>query len=107
MKSLKIDKTIIPFQYNEAEFIDLDFKNEEEEYRNSNEEKQANHFAQNELIKEEHRSKFKNNIVFNNNDETIIAFAKQVKIHPSIVRGRVCFTLNNYRNYTSISNEIN
>jgi hypothetical protein len=23
------------------------------------------------------------------------------------VRGRVCFTLNNYRNFTSISNEIN
>jgi HTH-type transcriptional regulator/antitoxin HigA len=92
---------------NEAEFIDLDFKNENEEYRNSNEEKQANYFAQNELIRDEDWTKFKNNIVLNNNDDSIIAFANQVKIHPSIVRGRVCFTLNNYRNYTSISNEIN
>jgi HTH-type transcriptional regulator/antitoxin HigA len=92
---------------NEAEFIDLDFKNENEEYLNSSEEKQANHFAQNELIKDDNWAKFKKNITLNNNDEAIIAFAKQVKIHPSIVRGRVCFTLNNYRNYTSISNEIN
>lgn len=92
---------------NEAEFIDLDFKNENEEYRNSIEEKQANHFAQNELINNEDWNKFKNNIVFNNNDEAIITFAKQVKIHPSIVRGRVCFTLNNFRSYTCIKNEIN
>jgi HTH-type transcriptional regulator/antitoxin HigA len=92
---------------NEAEFIDLDYKNENEEYRNSNEEKQANNFAQNELIKDEDWSKFKNSIAFKNNDQAIIAFAKQVTIHPSIVRGRVCFTLNNYRNFTSISNEIN
>lgn len=93
---------------NEAEFIDLDFKNEKEEYRNSNEEKEANNFAQNQLIKDADWIGFKkNNIEHNSNDEEIIAFAKQIKIHPSIVRGRVCFTLNNYRNFTSISNEIN
>lgn len=90
-----------------AEFIDLEIKNEEEEYKNSTEEKQADHFAQNSLIKDEDWNNFKKNLASNNNDEAIIAFAKQIKIHPSIVRGRVCFALNNFRSYTSISNDIN
>ena len=90
-----------------AEFIDLDTKNEEEEYKNSVEEKQANHFAQNSLIKDEDWNKFKKKLPFNNNDAAMIAFAKQVKIHPSIVRGRVCFALKNFRSFTSISNDIN
>lgn len=92
---------------NQAEFIDLDIKNEEEEYRNSIEEKQANHFAQNSLIPNEDWNDIKKNLACNNNDEAMIAFAKQIKIHPSIVRGRICFTLNNFRTYTSISNDIN
>ena len=82
-------------------------KNEEEEYKNSTEEKQADHFALDKLIKDEDWNKFKKNLNFNNNDTAMIAFAKQVKIHPSIVRGRVCFALNNFRSYTSISNDIN
>jgi HTH-type transcriptional regulator/antitoxin HigA len=89
-----------------AEFIDLENKNEEEEYKNSTEEKQADHFALDKLIKEEDWNKFKKNLNFNNNDTAMIAFAKQVKIHPSIVRGRVCFALKNFRSYTSISNDI-
>lgn len=90
-----------------AEFIDLDTKNEEEEYKNSDEEKQANHFAQNSLINDEDWNKFKRNLPFNNNDESICAFARQVKIHPGIVRGRVCFEIDHFRSYTSISNDIN
>jgi HTH-type transcriptional regulator/antitoxin HigA len=90
-----------------AEFIDLETKNEEEEYKNSNEEKQADHFAQNSLIKQDDWNQFKKNLPHKNNDVAMIAFAKQVKIHPSIVRGRVCFALNNFRSYTSISNDIN
>ncbi len=90
-----------------AEFIDLEIKNEEEEYRNSTEEKQANYFAQNSLINNEDWNKFKKNLVHNKNDESIISFAKQVKIHPSIVRGRVCHVLDNFRSFTSISNDIN
>lgn len=90
-----------------AEFIDLENKNEEEEYKNSTEEKQADHFALDKLIKDEDWNKFKKNLNFNNNDTAMIAFAKQVKIHPSIVRGRVCFALNNFRTYTSINNDIN
>lgn len=90
-----------------AEFIDLETKNEEEEYKNSTEEKQADYFAQNSLIKEDDWNKFKKNLPYNNNDAAMMAFAKQVKIHPSIVRGRVCFALNNFRSYTSINNDIN
>jgi HTH-type transcriptional regulator/antitoxin HigA len=91
---------------NQAEFIDLDSKNEAEEYRNSIEEKQANHFAQNGLIKDEDWNQFKKNLPFNNNDDAIIAFSKSIKINPSIVRGRVCFALNDFRTFTGISNEI-
>ena len=90
-----------------AEFIDLEIKNEEEEYKNSTEEKQADHFALDNLIKEEDWNKFKKNLAYNNNDSAMITFAKQVKIHPSIVRGRVCFGLNNFRSFTSIGNDIN
>ncbi|MBA4319776.1 MAG: hypothetical protein C0412_15360 [Flavobacterium sp.] len=36
-----------------AEFIDLEIKNEEEEYKNSTEEKQADHFALTNLISDE------------------------------------------------------
>jgi HTH-type transcriptional regulator/antitoxin HigA len=90
-----------------AEFIDLENKNEGEEYKNSIEEKQANYFAQNSLINDEDWNKFKMNLAFNNNNDAIIAFSKQAKIHPSIIRGRVCFFLNNFRYYTYMSNEIN
>jgi HTH-type transcriptional regulator/antitoxin HigA len=92
---------------NNAEFIDLDVKNEEEEYKNSIEEKQANTFAQNGLINKDDWEQFKRNLHFNNNDENIKAFAKKIKINPCIIRGRICFELNDYRSYTSISNEIN
>jgi HTH-type transcriptional regulator / antitoxin HigA len=92
---------------NHAEFIDLDFKSEVEDYRNSPEEKQANHFAQNGLIKDEDWNQFKKSLPYNNNDEAIISFAQKVKINPSIVRGRVCFTLNNFKTYTTICNGIN
>lgn len=91
---------------NQAEFIDLDYKNEKEDYRNSLEEQQANHFAENGLIKDEDWNLFKKNLVLNNNDETIIAFAQKIKLNPSIVRGRVCFRLNNFRTFSRISNEI-
>ncbi len=90
-----------------AEFIDLEIKNEEEEYKNSTEEKQANEFAQNALINKVDWEQFKKNLYFNNNDENIIAFAKKMKIHPCIVRGRVCFTLNEYRTFSEIKHDIN
>ena len=90
-----------------AEFIDLDIKNEEEEYKNSIEEKQANEFAQNALIIKEDWEEFSKNLYLNNNDDSMMKFAKKIKIHPCIVRGRVCFTLNEYRSHTKINHDIN
>lgn len=89
-----------------AEFIDLEIKNEEDEYKNSAEEKQANEFAQDSLISKQDWADFSSNLYTNNSDEAIIKFAKKIKIHPCIVRGRVCFTLNDYRSYTDISHDI-
>ena len=92
---------------NRAEFIDLDFKNEEEDYKNSTEEKQADAFAQNSLIPNQEWETFKKNIALKNNDHDIITIAKKWNVHPAIVRGRVCFTLNNYKSFSTIKNEIN
>lgn len=91
---------------NTAEFIDLDAKNEAEEYKNSAEEKEADSFAENNLISKENWAQFSKNLITNNNDQSIKAFAKKVNIHPCIVRGRVCFTLNDYRSKTSINSDI-
>jgi HTH-type transcriptional regulator/antitoxin HigA len=91
---------------NTAEFIDLDIKSEEEEYKNSAEEKEANAFAQKGLINEKEWKEFSKNLEIKNNDESIRAFAKKVKTHPCIVRGRICFTLNDYRSFTGISHDI-
>lgn len=91
---------------NTFEFIDLEFKNEEEEYKNSKEEKEANSFAQNSLIDEKEWKEFSKNLEFNNNDVSICAFAKKINIHPSIVRGRICYTVNDYRSFTKINHDI-
>lgn len=91
---------------NQAEFIDLNIKNEEDGYRNSIEEKEANHFAQNGLINQTDWNQFKEENYFMNTDEAIIPFAKKIKIHPSIVKGRTCFELNDFRSFTIIDNAI-
>ena len=89
-----------------AEFIDLETKSEIEEYKNSIEEKQANEFAENKLIPREDWATFSTNLSAKNNDRDIIAFAKKINLHPSIVRGRICHSLKSYRSITSIDNNI-
>lgn len=91
---------------NQAEFIDLNSKNEDDSYKNSNEEKEANHFAQNELINQEDWNQYISNNYKTNLDEAIIPFATKIKTHPSIVRGRACFELNDFRTFTMIDNAI-
>lgn len=92
---------------NEAEFIDLDSKNEEEEYTQSTEEKEANVFAQNSLIDQKEWVAFSKDLKLIKNDEKIEAFAKKIKTHPCIVRGRICHTLNDFKSFTQISYDIN
>ncbi len=89
-----------------AEFIDLETKSEIEEYKNSIEEKQANEFAENKLIPKEDWVIFSENLSTKNNDSDSIAFAKKIKIHPAIVKGRICHSLKSYRSITAIDNTI-
>lgn len=90
---------------NQKQFIDLDVRNEEEEYRNSKEEVEADKFAQNHLISEYDWNRFLNS--FNiESDKAIKTFAQEIKIHPSILRGRVCHHLNSFSKFTRIEYEI-
>lgn len=72
---------------------------------NSNdiEEFQADSFARNKLIPPE----VWDNFIFNNesfSDEIIYKFSNKIKVHPAIIRGRVCFENNSYyRKRTSIN----
>lgn len=91
---------------NQAEFIDLDSKSEEEAYKNSPEEQEANYFVQNQLINQVDWNQFKIDNQKINSDAAILPFAKKIKIHPSIVRGRACFELNDFRSFTTIDNTI-
>lgn len=81
---------------NSAEFIDLDYKVQSNAYKKDPKEKEANLFAEQQLIdKDAWKSFYKKND--NYSDEEIIAFAKANKIHPCIVRGKISFKRNNYR----------
>lgn len=89
---------------NMAEFIDLE--QEPENYKNNKEEKEADKFAQINLIPEELWNDFYNPLYYYS-DTKIKDFAKKAKIHPAIVRGRICFTRGNYAGRTKIKYEIN
>ena len=92
---------------NQAEFIDLNGEKEDDSYRNSTEEQEANQFAQNKLINQADWNQYKRDNSKINLDEAIVPFALKIKIHPSIVRGRACFELNDYRAFTAINHAIN
>lgn len=89
---------------NTAEFIDLE--HESETYKNSKEEREADRFAQSNLISDELWEDFFNPI-YSYSDAKVKAFAKKAKIHPAIVRGRICHSTGNYAVRTKIKNEIN
>lgn len=89
---------------NKAEFVDLISTKENNEYKKSAEEKEANSFAQNNLLDPNNWSSFFQASKFD--DRSIIEFAKKNEIHPSIVRGRVCYSLGSYRGKTSIDYSI-
>jgi HTH-type transcriptional regulator / antitoxin HigA len=67
---------------------------------------EADMFARNELIAQEKWDEFvAKNPVFT--DGAIYDFANEVKIHPAVVRGRVCFEFNNYYRRKSSINDLN
>jgi HTH-type transcriptional regulator/antitoxin HigA len=88
---------------NQAEFIDLD-KNDVD-YKNSKEEKEADDFASNHLIDKKSWQEFYHSPSVKN-DRTITQFAKAHKIHPSIVKGRLCHETGNYAWKTRIDSTI-
>jgi len=89
---------------NKAEFIDLTPNEEQKEYKNLTEEKEANSFAQNNLINPNNWEVFFLNRRFD--DESIVKFAEENKIHPCIVRGRICYNLDSYKGKTLIDYSI-
>lgn len=86
-----------------AEFVDL--INEDIKYKNSIEEKEANEFALNNLIDETAWRMFKKEFVIYS-DEVVCNFASRSNIHPSIVKGRICFETDNYQIRSKIDNKI-
>lgn len=74
---------------NNSEFIDLVSSKEQEDYKRTSEEIEANEFATNKLI-DAHEWQMFFNRYHPYNDTSITAFAKQINIHPCIVRGRIC-----------------
>jgi HTH-type transcriptional regulator/antitoxin HigA len=67
---------------------------------------EANQFARNKLIPESEWEYFEmaNNVF---TDDIILNFAKKIKVHPAIVRGRVCFEHNKYYRRKSSITETN
>ena len=89
---------------NKIEFIDLFDLNDD--YSENSEELEANKFAQDMLIPNQEWTEFYNE---RNSypDADIKRFAKKVKIHPAIVKGRICRTMGVYKTRTKIKYDIN
>nr|WP_162055936.1 hypothetical protein [Pontibacter pamirensis] len=89
--------------YDEEEIIS--WESNDEEYRGSGREQEADTFAQDNLIDREMWDAFVNSQT-RFPDEAIKGFAHQANIHPAIVRGRLCHQFDLYRTKTSIDHKI-
>lgn len=89
---------------NTAEFIDLE--HESEAYKNNKEEKEADRFAQSKLISDDLWNDFFNPPYYFS-DTKVKEFAKKAKIHPAVVRGRICHETGNFAVRTKIKYDIN
>jgi HTH-type transcriptional regulator/antitoxin HigA len=92
---LKGDKT--------KEIIDL--ASNDDEFKTSKEELEANEFSRNNLIPADKWSTFKSMGEWYEKD--VYDFANEINIHPSIVLGRLCFELDHYAITTTIDKSIN
>ncbi|MDT0646976.1 HigA family addiction module antitoxin [Zunongwangia sp. F260] len=88
---------------NEIRFIDLDPQNEDEEYKNSVEEKEADKFAEQYLISDiewqGYLEKYGANPL---DDRNLTEYSAKIGIHPSVLRGRVCHKFKFYKKKTQI-----
>ncbi|WP_070137979.1 HigA family addiction module antitoxin [Crocinitomix algicola] len=87
----------------DKEIIDL-FKNDEK-FKTSKEEIEANDFASDNLIPKDDWSSFMANESIT--EEMVYDFADKVGINASIILGRICFEIGRYNIKTSISHQIN
>jgi len=74
---------------------------------NKLEEFEANVFARNMLIDEKSWEKFRLNFEYRFTDDAIYSFSNKIKVHPAIIRGRVCFEYNEYYKKRSKINKTN
>jgi HTH-type transcriptional regulator / antitoxin HigA len=92
---------------NDAQFIDLDPKQETQDYKNRIEEREADKFAEENLISNAHWDEYvEKHSVDPLDDMNIISFSKEIGLHPYILRGRICHKLGIYNRKTSIDNSI-
>lgn len=92
---------------NTAQFIDLDPAQESKEYKNSIEEKEADIFAEVNLISDIHWDEYITKYGAKPlEDENIISFSEKINVHPYILRGRICHKLGTYNHKTSIHSKV-
>jgi HTH-type transcriptional regulator/antitoxin HigA len=87
----------------EAEFIDV--ADAEINSKKDKEEKEADNYALNSLIEEEAWTEFYDSHE-HHSDPVIKRFSKEIKVHPAIILGRICYDEGNYARRTRISHEI-
>ncbi|OHX66732.1 HigA family addiction module antitoxin [Flammeovirga pacifica] len=74
--------------------------------KHTKEEQEANNYSRDSLINKEYWSFFyKGNIHYQ--DFEVNKFSKEIKVHPSIILGRICHESDNYKRRTKISKNIN
>lgn len=91
---------------NNAEFIDIDKNEELSEYQNSNEEKEANSYANDTLINRYAWIDFFSK-PYRLQKAAVADFAHSQNIHPAIVKGRLSHELNSFSLKLDIDNAIN
>ncbi|RYD78350.1 MAG: addiction module antidote protein, HigA family [Sphingobacteriales bacterium] len=89
---------------NEVEFIDL--VKDDESYKQTKEEREADEFASRFLIPEDEWDGF---FISNSNysDAEILDFSAKANVNPAIVRGRICYLTKKYKSFTNIDYSIN
>lgn len=82
----------------------IDLVNNEEQFKQSSEEIEANNFASNNLIPEIEWEKFMSN--FTITEDIVYEFADKIGMNPSIILGRICYEMGRYNIKTNISHRI-
>jgi len=88
---------------NTAEYIDIDSDNINNE--ENKEENDADDFAKNYLISPENWNEYFKSAT-KSQEKSMLNLARKERIHPAIVKGRLCHELNNYRLKTRIDHNI-